>query len=306
MQQSDEIPPTIWAATEACPFDPVFGLIHGYLADPNPNKVLLGVGIYKGEDGKPFILKTVKKAEKIVYDNEVDKEYAFPDGFPTYREKAVNMSWGKDHPCVKEKRVASTQTVSGSGGLRLGFILLKKFFPKSKAYVPNPTWSLHHNIIEESGFELSFFRYYDPVNKGLDYNGMIEDLTNMEDEQILLLQVSCHNPSGVDPTKEQWLGIFDVVMKKKHFVFFDSAYQGFANEDYNLDNWPLHHLGERYSRVMLTQSFSKNFGLYGERAGCLSMVCTDEQEKLKVQTLLKDRVLPQYANPPIHGARIVD
>lgn len=182
MQQSDEIPPTIWAATEAAPYDPVFGLIHGYLADPNPNKVLLGVGIYKGEDGKPFILKTVKKAEKIVYDNEVDKEYAFPDGFPTYREKAINISWGADHVCVKEKRVASTQTVSGSGGLRLGFILLKKFFPRARAYVPNPTWSLHHNIIEESGFELSFFRYYDPVTKGLNFDGMIEDLTNMEDE----------------------------------------------------------------------------------------------------------------------------
>lgn len=148
---------------------------------------MLGVGIYKGEDGKPFILKTVKKAERIMFENETDKEYAFPDGFPRFRTAALGVAWGKDHPCVKENRVASAQTVSGSGGLRLGYEMLKKYFPKAKAYAANPTWSLHHEIISDSGFELTFFRYYDPVTKSLDIEGMLEDLTNIEDEQILLL-----------------------------------------------------------------------------------------------------------------------
>lgn len=202
--------------------------------------------------------------------------------------------------------MASIQTVSGTGGLKLGFLLLRKFFPRSKAYVPNPTWSLHHNIIKSTDFELTFFRYFNPKTKLFDCEGMLEDLMNIEDEQILLLQVSCHNSSGCDPTKEEWRKILDVVKKKRHFVFFDSAYQGFANDDYNEDNYSVRLFAQEYSRVMLTQSFSKNFGLYGERTGCLSMVCTDHEEQLKTQTILKDTCLPEYSNPPIHGARIVN
>lgn len=160
----------------------------------------------------------------------------------------------------------------------MGFRLLKKFFPRAKAYAPNPTWSLHHNIIASTGHELTFFRYYDKKTRGFDMEGMIEDLTKMEDEQILLLQTSCQNPSGCDPTKEQWHKILEVVKAKKHFVFFDSAYQGFGNDDINEDTWSLRLFAENYSRVMLTQSFSKNMGLYGERTGCLSMVCTDHEE----------------------------
>lgn len=301
-----DLPAYIWTNQKAAPPDPVFGLIHLFLADTNPKRVLLGVGIYKGEDGKPFILKTVKKAEKMLYDSEVDKEYAFPDGIPSFRQKAIELSWGKDHPAIKEGRVASIQTISGTGALKLGYLLMNKFFPKEKAYCPDPTWSLHHNIIASAKLDFTSFRYYDPITKGFNCEGMLEDLSNIEDEQLLLLQTSCHNPSGCDPTKEQWMQILEVVKKKQHFVFFDSAYLGFANDDLAEDAWALRYFGENYSRVMLAQSFSKNFGLYGERTGCLSMVCKDAAEAAKVQTLLKDTCLPEYANPPIHGARIVD
>jgi aspartate aminotransferase len=297
---------TIWTPLKSSPPDPVFGLIHNFIADTNPKKVLLGVGIYKGEDGKPYVLDSVKKAERIMLDKYNDKEYAFPDGIPSFRQKAIELSWGKDHPALKEQRVASIQTVSGTGGLKLGFMLLQKFFPRAKAYVPNPTWSLHHNIIKSCNFDLTYFRWYNPETKGLDMAGLLEDLNNMEDEQILLLQASCHNPSGCDPTKDEWKQILEVCQKKKHFTFFDSAYQGFASDDYNDDTWSLRHFAENHNRVMLTQSFSKNFGLYGERTGCLSMICKDHEEQLKVQTILKDTCLPEYSNPPIHGARIVD
>jgi len=178
----DSVPQTIWKDLEGAPPDPVFGLIHGFLANEHPKKVLLGVGIYKGEDGKPYILEAVKKAERKHLESQVDKEYAFPDGYPAFRQHAIELSWGKDHTAIKENRVASMQTVSGTGGLNLGFRLLKKFFPRSKAYVPNPTWSLHHNIIKATGHELTYFRYYDKKTKGFDMDGMIEDLTNMEDE----------------------------------------------------------------------------------------------------------------------------
>jgi aspartate/tyrosine/aromatic aminotransferase len=178
---------SIWTELQAAPPDPVFGLIHNFIADSSPNKVLLGVGIYKGEDGQPYVLNCVKKAERIMLEKYNDKEYAFPDGIPSFRKKAVDLSWGKDHPAVKEERVASIQTVSGTGGLKLGFLLLSKFFPRKKAYVPNPTWSLHHNIIKSCNFELTYFRWYNPKTKGLDMEGLLEDLMNIEDEQILLL-----------------------------------------------------------------------------------------------------------------------
>jgi len=134
------------------------------------------------------------------------KEYAFPDGIPSFCKKAVELGYGADHCVIKEERLASMQTVSGTGGLRTGFAMLKSYFPQAgkKVYVPNPTWSLHHNIIARAGFELNFFRYYNRKTKGIDMPGMLEDLDKMEDEQILLLQVSCFNPSGVDPTKEEW------------------------------------------------------------------------------------------------------
>ena len=154
-------------------------------------------------------------------DKKLDKEYAFPDGYPTFRKVALDLSWGPDHPAIKENRVASMQTVSGTGGLKLGFLLMRKFFPKSKAYVPNPTWSLHHNIIKSTGFELTYFRYYNPKTKSVDVEGMLEDLSNIEDEQILLLQVSCHNPSGCDLTKDEWKRVLEVCQKKRHFCFFD-------------------------------------------------------------------------------------
>lgn len=160
--QEEEIV-SAWATlTHAVP-DPVFGLIHFFLKDENPKKVLLGVGAYRDDNGKPVILKSVKKAEKILLDKAVEKEYAFPDGIPSYKKHALGLGYGYDHKVIKEDRVASMQTVSGTGGLRMGFAMLKFYFPNcgKKAYVPDPTWSLHYNIIERAGFELVHFRYYD-------------------------------------------------------------------------------------------------------------------------------------------------
>ena len=175
---------SVWGRLDAATPDPVFGLIHFYLKDENPKKVLLGVGAYRDDTGKPFVLESVRKAEKILLDKKLDKEYAFPDGIPSFRKKAVDLAYGPDHIANKEDRIASLQTVSGTGALRMGFAMLKSFYPKpnQKVYVPNPTWSLHHNIIERAGFELNYFRYYKPETKGIDIEGMLEDLEQMEDE----------------------------------------------------------------------------------------------------------------------------
>ena len=180
---------SVWGRLDAATPDPVFGLIHFFLKDPSEKKVLLGVGAYRDDSGKPFVLESVRKAEKILLDKKLDKEYAFPDGIPSFRKKAVDLAYGPDHVANTEDRIASMQTVSGTGALRMGFAMLKSFYPKQnqRVYVPNPTWSLHHNIIERAGFDLHYFRYYKQETKGLDIEGMLEDLEQMEDEQILLI-----------------------------------------------------------------------------------------------------------------------
>lgn len=144
----------------------------------------MGVGAYRDDNGKPYVLDCVRKAEQILLDKKMDKEYAFPDGIPTYRQRAIELAYGADHPAILEKRIASMQTVSGTGALRLGFELVRRFYPLklTRVYTPNVTWSLHHNIIKDTGFEECNFRYYNPKTKGLDFDGMIEDLETMDDE----------------------------------------------------------------------------------------------------------------------------
>ena len=176
--------PSVWRKLDAATPDPVFGLIHVFLKDECEKKVLLGVGAYRDDAGKPFVLESVRRAEKILLDKKLDKEYAFPDGIPSFRKKAVDLAYGPDHVANTEDRIASMQTVSGTGALRMGFAMLKSFYPKpnQRVYVPNPTWSLHHNIIERAGFDLHYFRYYKRETKGIDIEGMLEDLEAMEDE----------------------------------------------------------------------------------------------------------------------------
>lgn len=278
--QPHDTTPSFWAdMTRAAP-DPVFGLIHGFLDDQNEKKVLLGVGAYRDDNGKPVVLESVKQAERNLLEKQVEKEYAFPDGIPSFRRKARELAWGKDHPCIKEDRICNMQTVSGTGALALGFKLMRMNMPSSvtKAYTTNVCWSLHNDIVPRAGFELVYLRYYDPVTKGLDIKAFLEDLESIDDESLILIQTSCQNPSGVDPTKQEWLQAFEVIKRKRHFIFFDTAYAGFASDNFEEDLWSLRTLSASYYRVMLAQSFSKNFGLYGERTGALHLVTSSAEE----------------------------
>ena len=176
--------PSVWSKLSPSMPDPVFGLIDFFLKDTNSKKVLLGVGAYRDDEGKPFVLSCVKKAEQKLLDMNLNKEYAFPDGIPSYRARAMELAYGEDHIVIKEDRLASMQTVSGTGALYLGFKMVKKFYPGQlkQVWCPNVTWSLHHNIIADNELEEKNFRYYNPVTKALDISGMLEDLENMPDE----------------------------------------------------------------------------------------------------------------------------
>jgi aspartate aminotransferase len=238
----------------------------------------------------------------------MDHEYAGIQGIDSYIAKCLVLAYGADNKALKEGRIAAAQSISGTGSLRLGMQFLADWYPHKNAaiHVPSPTWPLHKGLVGIVGRELKEYRYYDSKTKGLDYNGYLDDLKNAADGSIFLMHVCAHNPTGVDPTPDQWNNILDAVKSKNHFVAFDSAYQGFASGDLEKDAYSLRLFSQNTDNMMLFQSFAKNFGLYGERAGCVSFMCGSAEEKNIVMSRVKTLARGLYSNPPIHGARIID
>jgi aspartate aminotransferase len=238
----------------------------------------------------------------------MDHEYAGIQGIDSFVANSLKLAYGEDSQLLKDGRVAGSQSLSGTGSLRLGFEFLQQFYPVKGAEVwnPTPTWPVHNTIPGRVGLKAKSYRYFDPKTKGLDLNGMLEDLDKAANEQIVLLHVCAHNPTGVDPTPDQWTKILEVVKRKQHFVMFDSAYQGFASGDLKKDAYALDLFTQSYDRIMLCQSFAKNFGIYGERAGTLSLVTGSKTETEVVMSRLKQIARPIWSNPPIHGARLIN
>jgi len=215
-----------WGKVEMAPQDPIMGINVAFQADKRSTKQLLGIGAYRDNDGKPFILPCVTEAEKRILAKGMDHEYSGIDGIPSFRQKSSELAFGADHAVMKEGRVANCQSISGTGGLRLGFEFLRGTFPNksAKVYVPDPSWPTHHGIAAKGGFETTTYRYYDRKTRGFDVNGMLEDLDKADNEQIVVLHSCAHNPTGQDPTKEQWKQILEVCKRKQHLCAFDSAY----------------------------------------------------------------------------------
>lgn len=297
-----------WGHVDMAPADPILGLNEAFKTDANPKKILLGMGAYRDDNGKPYILPCVRRAEEIILEKNMDHEYSGIQGIDSYVAKALTLAYGEDSKPRQEGRIAAAQSISGTGSLRLGFEFMSAWYPHKDidVYVPAPTWPLHRGLAEKVGYNWKEYRYFHKETKGLDFDGLVDDLHKAKDHSIILMHVCAHNPTGVDPTKEQWQKILEVCLAKKHFVGFDSAYQGFASGDLETDAYSLRLFQEHSDRLLLFQSFAKNFGLYGERAGCFSVVCNNPDEKNKVMSRIKQLARPLYSNPPIHGARIVD
>lgn len=297
-----------WSSLESAPPDPILGLNESFKKDTNPKKVLLGMGVYRDNENKPYILNCIRKAEQIILDKKMDHEYAGIQGIDSYINNALKLAYGADSDLLKEGRVAGAQSISGTGALRLGFEFLSNFYPNKTAevFVPNPTWPVHNNLPERCGMKVKKYRYFDPKTKSLDFTGLMEDLDQAKADSIILFHVCAHNPTGVDPSKEQWRQILDLVKRRNLFVGFDSAYQGFASGDLARDAYALHLFAKEWDRIILFQSFAKNFGIYGQRAGCLSVVTGSKKETEVVMSRIKQIARPIYSNPPIHGARLVD
>mmetsp|Transcript_17988 Transcript_17988/g.30622 ORF Transcript_17988/g.30622 Transcript_17988/m.30622 type:complete len:417 (-) Transcript_17988:31-1281(-) len=286
------------------PADPILSLSIGYKNDTNPNKVNLGIGAYRSEDGKPFVFPVVRKAEQLIANNEkLDKEYAPIDGEADFNKGARGVLFGWDHKDVTSGRVCSAQTLSGTGALRIIGEFLKKFRP-APIYLSNPTWGNHNQIFNALGMDVRQYRYFDKKTKGLDFDGMMEDLQNATPGSIVMLHTCAHNPTGVDPTLDQWKLIAKICREKQFYPFFDTAYQGFVTGDLNKDGQGLRYFLDQGFDMVIAQSFAKIMGLYGERSGALHIVCSNKDIAAKVLSQVKIIIRVNYSSPPRHGARI--
>ncbi|KAG4301157.1 hypothetical protein PCK1_002467 [Pneumocystis canis] len=293
-----------WAKVQQGPLDPILGINEIFNLDKSSLKVNLGVGTYRDNFGKPYILPSVKEAERNLFFANLDKEYAPISGIPSFTKYAAKLAYGDHCSALKEDRISIVQSISGTGALRLGGEFLNRFYSNKRIYLPIPTWGNHASIFMDSGLDVRNYRYYNKNTISFDIENAIKDILAAPDESIILFHVSAHNPTGVDPTEEQWRLISDVIKSKNHFVFFDMAYQGFASGDIAKDAYSLRYFTEQGHNLCVSQSFSKNMGLYGERVGTFSIVCGSTDEKTRVESQLKILIRPLISNPPIHGARI--
>jgi len=289
----------------AGPPDPILGVTEAFKRDTDKRKINLGVGAYRDENGKPYVLPSVREAEQMVVNKSLDKEYLPITGLSDFTSAAARLAYGADSAPIKEGRLAITQSVSGTGALRIGAAFMAKFYPEHKQlYMPTPTWGNHIPIAKDSGLEPKQYAYYDKSTVALDFEGLKRDMRNAPNKSVFLLHACAHNPTGVDPTQEQWREIAQIFKEKEHFPWFDMAYQGFASGDVDRDAFAPRYFVEQGMQIVLSQSFAKNMGLYGERVGAFSIVCASPEEKAKVDSQIKILVRPLYSNPPVHGARI--
>jgi len=288
------------------PPDAILGITEAFKRDSNPKKVNLGAGAYRDDDGKPYVLPSILKAEAMLSELYDDKEYAGIPGLPAFTKASANLAFGEGSTVTANGLNATVQGISGTGSLRIGAAFLNAWYPGEKImHMPSPTWGNHVPIFKHSGFQCGSYRYYDKNTCGFDEAGCLEDLANLPDKSLVMLHACAHNPTGVDPSFEQWQKISEVMKKKQHYPFFDMAYQGFASGDINKDAQALRLFIEDGHLPSVCQSYAKNMGLYGERVGAFTQVCGNPTETSAIMSQIKIIIRPMYSNPPIHGARLV-
>lgn len=294
-----------WTNVKMAPPDPILGVTDAFKRDTNPKKINLGVGAYRDDDGKPFVLESVKNAEKFLLSQNLDKEYTLITGVQEFCDASAKLMLGHDSEIIRHKMYATVQTLSGTGGLRVGAEFLKKFFPYSRnIWIPTPSWGNHNPIFSDSDFKVYQYRYYKPATKGFDFEGCLDDINKIPENSVILLQACAHNPTGVDPTHSQWREISSVIKKRKLLPFIDSAYQGFASGDTDKDAFSIRLFAEDGHDFLISQSYSKNMGLYGERVGSLTYVVREKNDLERILSQLRVTIRRMYSNPPRNGAQI--
>lgn len=294
----------MWQDIQAAPADSILGLTEAFRNDPSVQKVNLGVGVYKDEAGKTPILKCVKAAEKILLEQEATKSYLPISGDPVYAAEVQKLLFGKSAEVVTSGRAVTAHAPGGTGALRVGGDLLKKFYPDAKVWLSNPTWANHNGVFKTAGFELAEYDYYNPASRAVDFSAMVDNLENIPAEDIVLFHACCHNPSGVDLSPAQWKEVAAIGKDKGWIPFLDFAYQGFG-ESVEADRCGIEEFAATGIDFFVASSFSKNFGLYNERVGALTIVSPTAQEAAVAMSHLKTTIRVIYSNPPAHGGLVV-
>ncbi|KJK04004.1 MULTISPECIES: amino acid aminotransferase [Pseudomonas] len=285
--------------------DPILSLMETFKADPRANKVNLSIGLYYDAAGVVPQLAAVGEAEKRMASQPHEASLYLPmEGLNSYRQAIQALLFGAEHPAVQGGRVATVQTVGGSGALKVGADFLKRYFPESQVWVSNPTWDNHRAIFEGAGFKVNTYPYFDQGTRGLDFDGMLGALQGLSANSIVLLHPCCHNPTGVDLSQAQWQQVIEVVKARNLIPFLDIAYQGFG-EGLIEDAYAIREMARAGVPCLVSNSFSKIFSLYGERVGGLSVVCDDADTAQSVLGQLKATVRRNYSSPPNFGAQLV-
>jgi aspartate/tyrosine/aromatic aminotransferase len=286
------------------PADPILGLTELFKADPNPDKINLSVGVYQDAHGKTPVLSTVKEAEKRLVAMENSKGYLPMTGEPAYCEQVQKLLFGEGHDIITDKRAATAQCPGGTGALRVAGDYLHILHPGATIWLSNPTWANHNTIFEAAGLTCKKYDYRDPATNGLDFDAMCASIKKIPKGDVILLHGCCHNPTGIDPTPAQWAQIGELLAKQGVLPLVDFAYQGLA-EGVDEDRAGLLELVKKVRQLLICSSFSKNFGLYRERTGALTVVADNAGQVATVMSQVKLRIRYNYSNPPSHGGQIV-
>ena len=288
---------------EFYPGDPILSLVETFNQDPRAEKVNLGIGIYFDNHGKLPLLDCVRSAEIERAATAQPRPYLPMEGLAAYRSAVQNLLFGQNHPALAEKRIATIQTLGGSGALKVGADFLKRWFPEAQAYVSDPTWDNHKSIFEGAGIPTGTYPYYNPATGGVKFEEMLAFFLSLPEHSILILHPCCHNPTGVDLTPAQWDAVLDIIQTRRLIPFMDIAYQGFG-DSIEEDAYAIRLFAESGLSFFTSNSFSKNLSYYGERAGGLSAVCVNAEEAERVLGQLKLTIRKMYSSPAYHVATV--
>jgi len=290
---------------KAMPADPILGLLTQYRADSHPNKVDLGVGVYKDPQGHTPILACVKVAEQRRTDSEDTKVYIGPTGSPQFNQLMTELAFGKNHSALLANRIRTVSTPGGTGALRVAADFIKRCRPNAVLWVSDPTWANHTGLFEAAGITVKTYPYYDYDTKSLKFEQMLATLNQVAKDDVVLLHACCHNPSGMDLTTEQWDEVVSVTAKQGYTPLIDMAYQGFG-DGVDEDAYGVRQMAAAVENMILCSSCSKNFGLYRERIGACSIIGKDAAQTDVAFSVLLYVVRCMYSMPPAHGAAIVE
>ncbi|WP_420911067.1 amino acid aminotransferase [Vibrio aestuarianus] len=288
----------------AAPADPILGLTEEFKKDPRAEKINLGVGIYKNEAGETPILATVKKAEAALLESEKTKSYLTIEGTAEYGLAVQKLLFGAESDIVTQKLAKTAQAPGGTGALRVAGEFIKRQLGDVKIWISNPTWANHHGVFNAAGLETAQYSYYNAEAKDKDFAAMLADLAQAQTGDIVLLHGCCHNPTGIDPTAEEWEALAKLVAEKGLLPLFDFAYQGFA-KGVEEDAQGLRTFAKYNKEILVASSFSKNFGLYNERVGAFTIVAASTETVSTAFSQVKAIIRSIYSNPPAHGAAVV-